>query len=398
MTIACPLGGANTKVETLESFNRPDVALNAAKETISLSRSAVLDTDRGTKRHVAPSVYWRRRRTKHPLLLGAAFSTAHVFPSQPILMKRHRTCAILPSDAWARAILFLDCTDAVRTRLVSHTMGSAFNSACWIGPAHAATVTPPFTAADIVIFAGPNDVPSERFVERVCRSMRHAPTGMAPLWLRYICRNVLLAVLACGGCAEACGCLASGPFWFGPEEAKSHNNLALRCAAGKGHVAVLDRLSAPPYSLQQDDAKSWDSAALWVAADGGHVATLDQLAAHPFSLGQGDARSRSNLALRMAAKNGHVAVLDRLAAPPYSLQQDDARSLDNIALRMAAKNGHVAVLDRLAAPPFSLQQEDAYFALCKAAEAGNVAVFDRLLKPPYSLRQDACREDTPLHR
>ena len=227
----------------------------------------------------------------------------------------------LPLDAWARAILFLGCTDAVRTRLVSRDMGGAFDRACWIGPAPAAQATT--SPQDLYVFA-----------ERVCQSVRRATSGPAPLWLRYIRRDVLLAVLAYGGLAEACGGLAHCPFSFGPDEARSNDNDALRWASARGHVAVLDRLAAPPYNL-----------------------------------GQADARSSHNHALHWAAENGHVAVLDRLAEPPYSLQQEDARSMDNYALREAARNGHVAVLDRLANPPYSLDRDDA-----RAATTAHCAV------------------------
>ena len=202
------------------------------------------------------------------------------------------TC--LPPDAWAHAVLFLDCADAVRTRLVSRTMGSAFDRACWIGPARAAMA--------MVWFPSPR-------AERVCQSVRRRTCdGPAPLWLRYIPREVLLVVLAHGGLAEACGGLVNCPFTFGPADAKAHGNMALRWAAKNGHVAVIDRLAAPPFSLRQEDA-------------------------------------RSNDTLRLAAENGHVAVIDRLAAPPYSLQQCDARSNDGRALLLAAAFGHGAVLD-----------------------------------------------------
>ena len=56
---------------------------------------------------------------------------------------KHATTAArsLPPDAWARAILFLGRTDAVRTRQVSRDMGGAFDRACWTGPAPAAQAT-----------------------------------------------------------------------------------------------------------------------------------------------------------------------------------------------------------------------------------------------------------------
>ena len=220
----------------------------------------------------------------------------------------------LPPDAWARAILYLGCTDALGTRLVSHTMGGAFDRACRIGPAQASTlpyVNAPFVASWVM-------TNGRAFAGRVCQSLRHSTRddGPAPMWLRFIRRDVLLAVLACGGFAEAIGGLAFGPFSFGPEDARGHGNLALRWAAENGHVAVLDRLAKAPYSLNRDDA-----------------------------------RSSLNSALFFAAMNGHVAVLDRLAAPPYSLCQDDARSCNNYALQTVAENGRVAILDRLAVPP-----------------------------------------------
>ena len=252
----------------------------------------------------------------------------------------------LPPDAWALAILFLVRTDAVRTRLVSRDMGSAFDRACWIGPAPAAQAT-----------VSPQNL---FFAERVCQSVRRATNGPAPMWLRYIRRDVLLAVLAHGGLAEACGGLVRCPFSFGPDDARARDNLALRWAAGNGHVAVLDRLAAPPYNLGQADARSLDSCALHWAAEKGHVAVLDRLAAPPYNLGQADARSANNRALHWASRNGHVAVVDRLAAPPYNLGQADARSLDNCTLHWASMNGHVAVLDRLAAPPNNLKRSGPY--------------------------------------
>ena len=255
----------------------------------------------------------------------------------------------LPPDALPRAILFLACTDAVRMRLVSRGMGGAFDCACWLGPVDAVMLP---QAGDI------DSVPpiGIKFVERVCQAVRHSTRndGTAPLWLRFVRRDALLAVLAHDGLAEACGSLARGPFSFGPEEARARDNLALRWAARRGHVAVLDRLAAPPYMLQQEDAKSRDNAALKWAASNGHVAVLDRLAAAPFSLQQDDARSADNFALHYAAYFGHVAVLDRLAAPPYMLAHDDARSwIGNVDEHWAARN-HGAVMDRLSKPPYSV--------------------------------------------
>ena len=218
----------------------------------------------------------------------------------------------LPPDAWASSILFLGCADAVRTRLVSRAMNGAFDRACWIGPAQAATLPSTLSSGVTVGFA-----------ERVCQSVRRANDGPAPLWLRYIRRDDLLTVLAHGGLAKACGCLVYCPFSFGPDEARSKHNLALRWAAKNGHVAVLDRLAAPPYNLGQADARSYNGHALLAAAQNGHTAVVDRLAAPPYNLGQVDARFCDNLALRLAAAKGHVAVLDRLAAPPYLLRQED---------------------------------------------------------------------------
>ena len=297
-----------------------------------------------------------------------------------------------PLDAWARAILFLGCRDAVRTRLVSHTMSGAFDRACWIGPATAATLP----SLCYFPFADPR---FKRFAERVYRSLHRSPCddGTVPLWMRYVRRDVVLAVLASGGCAAACGGLASGPFLLGTDDARSDDNLALRLAARNGHVAVLDRLAAPPYLLGTEDARSGNNYALRWAAFYGHVAVLDRLAAPPYSLGTEDARSDDNCALQWAAANGHVAVLDRLAAPPYSLGTEDARSVDNRALQLAAANGHVAVLDRLAAPHYSLDTEDARSvdnrALRWAAYYGHVAVLDRLAARPYSLGSEDARSD-----
>ena len=280
-------------------------------------------------------------------------------------------------DVWAWAILFLGVKDAVRTRQVSRDMGVAFDRACWIGPAPAAQLGWPFVFSCAF------------FAERVCQSVRRANDGPAPLWLRYIRRDVLLAALACGGLAEACGALVRCPFSFGPDEARSNDNFALRCAAENGHVAVLDRLAAPPYNLGQADARSDNNYTLRWAAACGHVAALDRLAAPPYNLGHADARGSDNFALHWAAKNGHVAVVDRLAAPPYNLGQVDARSDNSCALRWASRNGHVAVLDRLAAPPYNLGHTDAIrddnYALQWASQKGHVAVLDRLAAPPYSL-------------
>ena len=252
----------------------------------------------------------------------------------------------MPPDAWVGAILFLGCRDAVRTRLVSRTVNDAFDRACWIGPVTAATLPSFF---------------DQRFVplaERVCRALHRSPCDNgtavpAPLWLRYVRRDVLLAVLAFGGFAAACDGLAHGPFLLGTRDARSDDNRALQWAAENGHVAVLDRLAAPPYSLGTEDARSNDNHALRSAACYGHVAVLDRLAEPPYSLGTEDARSYGNYALRCAGLNGHVVVLDRLAAPPYSLGPEDARSGNHNALLSAAENGHVAVLDRLAKPPYS---------------------------------------------
>ena len=137
-----------------------------------------------------------------------------------------------PPDAWTQAVLFLDAKDAVRTRLVSRAMSGAFDRACWICPAPAATL--PST-----------DAVAPRFAERVCRSLHRSPCddGTVPLWLRYVRRNVLLAVLAYGGCATAFDGLASGPFFLGTEDARSGDNSALRRAAYEGRVAVIDRLA-----------------------------------------------------------------------------------------------------------------------------------------------------------
>ena len=75
----------------------------------------------------------------------------------------------------------------------------------------------------------------------------------------------------------------------------------------------------PPFSLGQEDARAADNLALRCAASNGHVAVLDRLALPPFSLGHEDARADDNSALHWAAKNRHTAVLNRLALPPFSL-------------------------------------------------------------------------------
>lgn len=182
-------------------------------------------------------------------------------------------------DAWACVIGFLDAKTAVRARLVSRTVLDAFDLACLRGPADAAKIEPRFFG-----------VFSTKTAERVCRAVRvyeRAGGKGAPLWLRYIPSGELLAMLAWGGCADACDGLAMPPFSLGPDDARSGgDNRALLVAALNGHVAVLDRLALPPYSLGQKDAMVYDRAPL-----------------------------------RYAAKNRHAAVLHRLSLPPYSLSQ-----------------------------------------------------------------------------
>ena len=305
-----------------------------------------------------------------------------------------QSCATLPLDALARAILFLNCTDAVRTRLVSHRTNDAFDRACQHGPALATTLP---STGDWPLPSTGVSSKNEKFAERVCRALQHRPCddGAVPLWLRFVRRDVLMAVLARGGCAAACDGLASGPFWFAQEDARSHGNLALRWAAANGHVAVLDRLAAQPFLLQREDARSCNNAALCRAAANGHVAVIDRLALPPFSLDGDDATGANDpfrdSALTNAAAGGHVAVVDRLALPPFSIGQEHARSRGHAALCVAGRNGHVAILDRLALPPFLLDQEDAQsnncLALWEAARNGQVAVLDRLALPPYSLGQ-----------
>ena len=86
---------------------------------------------------------------------------------------------------------------------------------CWIGPAQAAALP------SMVFDWTKNEEWGHVFAQWICH-------GTAPLWLRYVRRDALLASLAYGGCADVCGGLASEPFSFGPDDARTMANFALR--------------------------------------------------------------------------------------------------------------------------------------------------------------------------
>ena len=119
-------------------------------------------------------------------------------------------------------------------------MNGAFDRACWIGPAQAAALPSPSVCDGLLSCCNVAVCFAERVCQAVCRG-----NGKAPLWLRYVRRDILLPILAYGGCAEACGGLATSPFSFGPQEGQSGGAAALYWASRNGHVAVIDRLAAP---------------------------------------------------------------------------------------------------------------------------------------------------------
>jgi len=161
-------------------------------------------------------------------------------------------------------------------------------------------------------------------------------------------------------------------------DVRSNNNYALRVAAEKGHVAVLQFLKNT-WDLTLQDVRSDYNFALRVAVGKGHVDVL-QFLKNTWDLTLQDVRAETNCALRWAAGGGHVNTLQFLKNT-WDLTLQDVRSDDNDALREAAYNGHVHVLQFLKNTwDLTLQdvRADYNYALRWAAANGHVDVLQFL--------------------
>ena len=124
----------------------------------------------------------------------------------------------------------------------------------------------------------------------------------------------------------------------------------LEWAADRGHLVgdAMDRWvdTLPPADLDQPVKRALRAAALR-----GEVGVIDRLALPPFSLGPDVVRRVQCLGL--AAGRGRINVLDRLAEPPFMLNgTDDADDVAD-AVRRATENYELTARDRLGRAPYS---------------------------------------------
>jgi hypothetical protein len=171
------------------------------------------------------------------------------------------------------------------------------------------------------------------------------------------------------------------------EDIKYLDHYAFRCAAGNGHLPVVQYLceyrDRENRQLTIQDVRSRDNYALGCAASNGHLQVVQYLC-EKFQLTIRDVRSDDNYALRRAAGNGHLPVVQYLCEK-FQLTIQDVRSDDNCALRWAASNGFLPVV-RYLCDKFQLTLEDVRtwnnWALRHAARFGHLWVVQYLRRVP----------------
>jgi ankyrin repeat protein len=126
-----------------------------------------------------------------------------------------------------------------------------------------------------------------------------------------------------------------------PNALHLNDNFALRCAAQKGHLAVVQCLLE--HKAVEEHITDEDNYALRYAAANGHLAVVQCLLEHKAV--EEHITDEDNYALRYAAANGHLAVVQYLLK--YKAVKEHITDEDNYALRYAAANGHLAVVQCL---------------------------------------------------
>ncbi len=142
------------------------------------------------------------------------------------------------------------------------------------------------------------------------------------------------------------------------------DNAAIRWAAWKGHLDVVNRLLED----SNVDPSANDNAAIRSAAENGHLGVVNRLLEH------GVDPSAGERALIEAAGNGHLGVVNRLLDDGV-----DPSANVNAAIRLAAWKGHLDVVNRLLEDSNVDPSANDNAAIRSAAENGHLGVVNRLL-------------------
>jgi hypothetical protein len=126
------------------------------------------------------------------------------------------------------------------------------------------------------------------------------------------------------------------------EDVRSCDNYALRWAASRGHLPVVQYL-CETFQLTLEDVRTWNNEALRCAASHGHLRVVRYLC-EKFQLTIQDVRSLNNAALRGAADNCHLPVVQYLCEK-FQLTIQDVHSSG--ALGWAFQNSHLPIVQYL---------------------------------------------------
>eukprot|EP00727_Mastigamoeba_balamuthi_P009841 m51a1_g548 hypothetical protein (438) ;mRNA; r:444020-445333 len=249
-------------------------------------------------------------------------------------------------------------------------------------------------------------VAAERGDLGVCAVLSAAPFGAPGSWaLRLACvsghadvaqllvqrgaamdqdsARTCLAAACASGHGDVLALLERPPFALGPEDARAHENRALRSACRNGHAHILRALARRPWCLGAEDARAGGNDALRMACGRGHLEVVRELRGSPWNLGPVDVRSKGLAAFQWACRTGQAHIVKELGGAPWLVTGDEARMKENRALQWACKYRRTEVVRELANEPFSLGHVDAMSAVVYAAGSGEVAAV--LAQPPYSL-------------
>jgi hypothetical protein len=111
-----------------------------------------------------------------------------------------------------------------------------------------------------------------------------------------------------------------------------------------GHLNAIKYL-VKTFQLTSEDARSHDNFALRLASQNGYLKVLKYLVQR-FQLTSEDARSDNNYAFRWASYNGHLKVLKYLVET-FQLTSKDARAEYHFAIHYASSNGYYDVVHYL---------------------------------------------------